>query len=316
VNRDEARAVLAGLHEAQGAFYAGGPPDPLRALLSEDIVWVVPGDNAIAGDYRGIDAVMAYFVRRRELAHGSFRMHPGDVLAGDGDQVAALTDGTATIDGIEHHWSTVGLYRLRDGRIAACWLLPLDPAAFDAIWSAAAAQAAPGDLVSPAPAPGQGVTLRAPRHRVSRKAIPFWTARALAGWLILAVAQVVWLLTTDGHRALHAAALVATAVIATVHAIAMPRWRYRVHRWEVAAQAVYTRAGWLHQESRIAPISRIQTVDSERGPLQQLFGLANVTVTTASAAGPLEIEGLDHDTAQRLVDSLTTAAQATRGDAT
>jgi FtsZ-interacting cell division protein YlmF len=30
----------------------------------------------------------------------------------------------------------------------------------------------------------------------------------------------------------------------------------------------------------------------------------------------LEIEGLDQDTAQRLVDSLTTAAQATRGDAT
>jgi membrane protein YdbS with pleckstrin-like domain/ketosteroid isomerase-like protein len=331
VNRDEARAVLARLHEAQGAFYAGGPPDPLRALLLEDIVWVVPGENAIAGEYRGIDAVMDYFARRRELARGSFRMHPGDVLTGDGDHVAALTDGTATIDGIEHHWSTVGLYRLRDGRIAACWLLPLDAAAFDAIWSGGAAQDA-ADAVGAPPASGarvgaaagvgpalaadEAVALRPPRHRVSRKAIAFWTARALASWLIVAVAQVVWLLTTDGHRALHAAALVATAIIAAVHAIAMPQWRYRVHRWEVAPQAVYTRAGWLHQESRIAPISRIQTVDSERGPLQQLFGLANVTVTTASAAGPLEIEGLDHDTAQRLVDSLTTAAQATRGDAT
>ena len=76
-------------------------------------------------------------------------------------------------------------------------------------------------------------------------------------------------------------------VVAIGHAIVMPQWRYSVHRWEVAPQAVYTRAGWLYQESRIAPISRIQTVDSERGPLEQLFGLANVTVTTASAAGPL-----------------------------
>jgi hypothetical protein len=96
----------------------------------------------------------------------------------------------------------------------------------------------------------------------------------------------------------------------------MPRWRYRVHRWEVGPGAVYTRAGWVHQEARIAPISRIQTVDSERGPLEQLFGLANVTVTTASAAGPLKIHGLDRATAERLVDDLTTAAQATRGDAT
>ena len=39
-------------------------------------------------------------------------------------------------------------------------------------------------------------------------------------------------------------------------------------------------------------------------------------MTTASAAGPLTIEGLDRATAERLVDDLTIAAQATRGDAT
>jgi hypothetical protein len=62
-------------------------------------------------------------------------MHPGDLLVGDGDRVAALTDGTATIDRVEHRWSTVGLYWLREERVAACWLLPLDAAAFDAMWS-------------------------------------------------------------------------------------------------------------------------------------------------------------------------------------
>jgi membrane protein YdbS with pleckstrin-like domain len=159
-------------------------------------------------------------------------------------------------------------------------------------------------------------SLRPPRHRVSRTAIRYWAARAAAGWLVLAGAQVAWLVSTSGSRGLHVAGLVATVVIGAAHVVVMPQWRYRVHRWEVAPQAVYTRAGWLHQESRIAPISRIQTVDSERGPLEQVFGLANVTVTTASAAGPLEIHGLDHETAQRLVDDLTTAAQATRGDAT
>jgi membrane protein YdbS with pleckstrin-like domain len=171
--------------------------------------------------------------------------------------------------------------------------------------SAAHAAAAPDAL-----------TLRPPRHRVSPVAIRYWMARALAGWLALVGVQVVWLLTTDGHRGLHVVLLVATAIVGAVHSVAMPQWRYRIHRWEVAPGAVYTRAGWLHQEARIAPISRIQTVDSERGPFELLFGLANVTVTTASAAGPLKIHGLDRDTAQRLVDDLTTAAQATRGDAT
>jgi ketosteroid isomerase-like protein len=135
VTGDEARRVLARLHEAQAGFYAGGPREPLHDVLTDDIVWVVPGANAIAGEYHGLDAVIDYFARRRALADNSFRMHPGDLLVGEGDHVAVLTDGTATIDGVERRWSTVGLYRLRGQRVAACWLLPLDAAAFDAIWS-------------------------------------------------------------------------------------------------------------------------------------------------------------------------------------
>jgi hypothetical protein len=94
----------------------------------------VPGDNAIAGDYRGCDAVLDYMRRRRDLAGRTFRLHPGEILTGDGEHVAVLTDGTATIDGLERRWSTVGLYRLRGAQVAACWLLPLDAAAFDAYW--------------------------------------------------------------------------------------------------------------------------------------------------------------------------------------
>jgi ketosteroid isomerase-like protein len=134
VERARALALLARLHEAQGSFYAGGPDAPLRALLAADVVWHVPGDNAIAGEYVGADAVMAYFARRRDLAAGTFRMHPGDVLVGEADHVAVLTDGTALIGGVERRWATVGLYRFADESIAACWLLPLDPAQFDAIW--------------------------------------------------------------------------------------------------------------------------------------------------------------------------------------
>ena len=135
MDQDRARRLLGRLHVAQGEFYGGGPPEPLRALLTEDVVWHVPGANAIAGVYRGLDEVMAYFARRRDLADRTFRMHPGEILAGD-EHVAALTDGTAVIAGVEHRWSTVGLYRFRGELLAACWLLALDQAAFDAVWRA------------------------------------------------------------------------------------------------------------------------------------------------------------------------------------
>ena len=47
-----------------------------------------------------------------------------------------------------------------------------------------------------------------------------------------------------------------------------------------------------------------------------VMSLSNVTVTTASAAGPLRIVGLDRDTAQRLVDELASTSGLAQGDAT
>ena len=159
--------------------------------------------------------------------------------------------------------------------------------------------------------------LREPSHRVSRRAVAFWAARAAAGWIgVIAIEVVVLLVGEHDIASWRYLTIAATGAVAIAHVVVMPRWRYRVHRWETTPSAVYTQAGWFTQERRIAPVSRIQTVDIQRGPLEQLFRLANVTVTTASAAGPLEIHGLDHATAERIVDELTTSAHTVAGDAT
>ena len=135
MDRDAAIALLDRLHQAQNEFYAGGSGAALERLLAPDITWTVPGDNRIAGNYRGLEEVFDYFRLRRDLADHTFQMERRDVLVGDGDRVVALTDGVATIRGIDHRWSTVGLYDVIGRQIAACWLLPLDARAFDAIWS-------------------------------------------------------------------------------------------------------------------------------------------------------------------------------------
>lgn len=131
-----ARESICRLHAAQRDFYAGGPADPLREALTEDVVWTVPGRNAIAGRYEGIEQVMAYFARRRDIASRTFVMHTSEILTGEGEHVAALTEGHAILAGVERRWWTVGLYRLRGELIAACWLLPLDIDEFDRIWQA------------------------------------------------------------------------------------------------------------------------------------------------------------------------------------
>jgi ketosteroid isomerase-like protein len=136
MNREAAIDLLDRLHEAQNKFHAGGSGAGLQQLLDSEVTWTVPGDNDIAGTYQGLDAVLGYFRRRRNLADRTFRLERRDVLVGNGDRVAALTDGIATIHGADHQWSTVGLYEIIEGRIGACWLLPLDQREFDSIWSA------------------------------------------------------------------------------------------------------------------------------------------------------------------------------------
>lgn len=110
--------------------------------------------------------------------------------------------------------------------------------------------------------------------------------------------------------------VLALALAAAVHVLVMPQIRFKVHRWEVTETAVHTREGWIGRESRIAPISRVQTVDSRQGALMRMFGLASITVTTASAAGPITISCLDDHTARDVVAQLTAITAATEGDAT
>jgi uncharacterized protein len=155
-----------------------------------------------------------------------------------------------------------------------------------------------------------------PAHLPSRRAPLRWAAGGIFPWLLLAVAQVAWFEFDKRMPWLHLSLGVVTVLGAIIATAVVPVWRYRVHRWELGPKAVYTRTGWLVQERRIAPISRVQTVDTYRGPVDRLFGLANVTVTTASSAGSVRIVALDVDVADHLVAQLTDIAAIGAEDAT
>jgi uncharacterized protein len=172
------------------------------------------------------------------------------------------------------------------------------------------------DTHRPAVPGGEGVRLRPPRHPVDRRAIALWSLRAALNALaFLAVLGIVAAIAEPSSPVLAVAG--AAAAVATVAYVAgMPRLRYRVHRWEVTGEAVYAASGWLTHEWRVAPLSRVQTVDARRSPLDQLFGLSSVRITTASTSGDVGIDGLDHRLAADLVETLTARTQATPGDAT
>jgi 2'-5' RNA ligase len=128
-------SVVRRFHAEQARVYAGSSADDgLRDLLAEDVVWHVPGASPIAGSHHGADAVLAYMEARRRIMDGTFRVsvHGAAMIAG---RVVQLAGGRAVRDGREVSWETVGVFRVAGGRIAECWLIPFDQAAFDRIWS-------------------------------------------------------------------------------------------------------------------------------------------------------------------------------------
>lgn len=158
--------------------------------------------------------------------------------------------------------------------------------------------------------------LRLPNSTLNERVVGWWRVQLLlATALPVAVLAVLGLLIEPARLWLLTPAAV-LAVLGLACTLLLPKWWFQVHRWEVTDEAVYVRTGAIWQEWRIAPMSRIQTVDTVRGPLEQAFRLATVIVTTASSKGAIKIEGLDHELAAELAQQLTRITQATPGDAT
>lgn len=158
--------------------------------------------------------------------------------------------------------------------------------------------------------------MRLPARRLDRRAVPWWMLRSALLCGIPLVALIVVASIWEPTRVWLIAPIVACGLLLILKAAVEPFWRFRVHRWEITETATYASNGWLVVEWRVAPTSRIQTVDALRGPLEQLFGLSTLRVTTASSYGAISIRGLDRNAAQDAAARLAVVAELSEGDAT
>lgn len=161
-----------------------------------------------------------------------------------------------------------------------------------------------------------GLSVRLPQLRIERRAVAWWMLRALLLWGTLFAALVVAAVLWEPARVWLVAPLIVIGAVLVIRLGVEPWWRHHVHRWEITERATYASTGWMVREWRIAPTSRIQTVDAVRGPLEQLLGLSTLRVTTASSYGAVNISGLDRQVAQAAATRLAMVAELTEGDAT
>jgi membrane protein YdbS with pleckstrin-like domain len=142
-----------------------------------------------------------------------------------------------------------------------------------------------------------------PSRRLSSTARWLWRAQGLMT-TIFALGASAFLRSEVGGGSLWLLLPVTTLLLG---AGLFPELRWSRWRYEVRDEEIDLRHGTITITRTLVPMLRVQHVETTRGPLEQLLGLATVAVHTA--AGETTIPALALDDAGRLRDRIATLAR-------
>jgi uncharacterized protein len=111
----------------------GRDPKVIGAALARDVVWRVPGNTVMSGEYRGPREVVEFLRRTGIETGGTYRSRLHTVLADD-EWAVAIYRAMGSRNGIELDVDQALVIRCEDGRWKEVTAVPLD-SSFDAFWS-------------------------------------------------------------------------------------------------------------------------------------------------------------------------------------
>lgn len=114
------------------ALTARDVPYLVEALT--DTIYVVPGDNIIAGTYKGAQETLGLLAKTQQLTDGTLSIEPHDVVGG-GEHVVGLDHVTARRGDKILDMNRCLVAHVVDGKPTQIWVVAEDQYAFDEFWS-------------------------------------------------------------------------------------------------------------------------------------------------------------------------------------
>lgn len=93
-------------------------------------------------------------------------------------------------------------------------------------------------------------------------------------------------------------------ILEWVVCIVLPFVRYERYRYRFTDEEIDVKEGFLFVNRNVVPIERLHKVAMASGPIDRIFGLSKVIVTTAG--GDVTIRFLENEKAEKIVDTLKT----------
>lgn len=129
-----------------------------------------------------------------------------------------------------------------------------------------------------------------------------YISRCIAILILAAMIVPLLLFVPEFKDPLWAAAPIILLIVAIVYCIISPQVFFRRYRYKIDEDKAEVRRGVITIRHVMVPIERIHQVDVKSGPINRMFGLADVLITTAG--GEVSIQFLKLDVAEDVAKKL------------
>ena len=141
-------------------------------------------------------------------------------------------------------------------------------------------------------------------EKLSKRALYcMYVAGAITGAIILAViAAVNYFWIFPEHIEVGKWISLILAVLIVFDVCVSPYFRYHRYRYSINDECIDIVEGYLLVKRNIVPIERLHKLQTKRGPVDQIFKVAKVVVTTGG--GDVTIEFLEEEKAEQIAEKL------------
>lgn len=141
-------------------------------------------------------------------------------------------------------------------------------------------------------------------EKLSKRALGcMYVATALGsaiGIIAIIVVNMLWIIPKDIQigKLISGAAI----ILLLVHTMLSPYFRFHRYQYAINEDFIDVREGYIFVERNLVPLERLHKMQTNRGPIDRMFKVAKVTVTTAG--GDVTLRFLDEEKAEYIAENL------------
>ncbi len=140
-------------------------------------------------------------------------------------------------------------------------------------------------------------------EKLSKKATNCMFVATLVQFLIsTSILFVIWFIFGEYLPQIVINIMIGLVILDFLYLIVSPKVRYERYRYSITEDSIDVREGFIFIERSIVPIERLHKIAIEKGPIDRMFNLAKVIVTTAG--GDVTIRFLEDEKSEFIADAL------------